>query len=192
MRCRSERPAPLEALRVIVEQSGTPIRSGAGRVLRNPSYLFPIQFSSPKKRASICAKDSAPAALNPNTYKGTGGVWWWEGLFTTLIGRTACCWLAINAGKARVSSQMALSFCRISNSLPEKQAVTSGNGSIEKFAMCASRRCTIRPREAPPTNNDSPRSSDNCPFPYRTARHGFAGERLSRIKAEKASNLKSR
>jgi hypothetical protein len=70
MRCRSERPAPLEALRVIVEQSGTPIRSGAGRVLRNPSYLFPIQFSSPKKRASICAKDSAPSALNPNTYKG--------------------------------------------------------------------------------------------------------------------------
>ena len=73
MRCRSERPAPLEALRVIVEQSGTPIRSGAGRVLRNSSYLFPIQFSSPKKRASICAKDSAPAALNPNTYKGTSG-----------------------------------------------------------------------------------------------------------------------
>src|ERR1035437_9234596 len=70
MRCRSERPAPLEALRVIVEQSGTPIRSGAGRVLRHPSYLFPTKFSSPKKRASICAKDSAPTALNPNTYKG--------------------------------------------------------------------------------------------------------------------------
>src|ERR1035437_3938154 len=70
MRCRSERPAPLEALRVIVEQSGTQIRSGAGRVLRHPSYLFPTKFSSPKKRASICAKDSAPTALNPNTLEG--------------------------------------------------------------------------------------------------------------------------
>ena len=125
-------------------------------------------------------------------YRGSLQDCWWEGLFTTIIGRTACCWLAINAGKAWVSSQMALSLCRISNSLPEKQAVTAGDASIEKFAMCASRRCTIRPREAPPTNNDSPRSSDNCPFPYRTARHGFAEERLSRIKAENASNLKSR
>ena len=49
MRCRSERPAPLEALRAIVEQSGRPIRSGAGRVLRHPSYLFPARFSSTKK-----------------------------------------------------------------------------------------------------------------------------------------------
>ena len=73
MRCRSERPAPLEALRVIVEQSGRPIRSGAGRVLRHPSYLFPARFSSTTKQVSICAKGPAPAALNPNTYKGTSG-----------------------------------------------------------------------------------------------------------------------
>src|ERR1017187_10080598 len=70
MRCRSERPAPLEALRVIVEQLGCPIRSGAGRVLHHPSYLFWARFSSATKRNSICAEGPAPAALNPNTYKG--------------------------------------------------------------------------------------------------------------------------
>jgi hypothetical protein len=73
MRCRSERPAPLEALRAIVEQLGTPIRSGAGRVLRHPSSLFPARFSSMTKQVSICAKGPAPAALNPFTYKGTSG-----------------------------------------------------------------------------------------------------------------------
>jgi hypothetical protein len=34
-----------------------------------------------------------------------------------------------------------------------------------------------RSRKASPTNND-PRTSDNCAFPNRTARHGFAGKDL--------------
>jgi len=70
MRCRSERPAPLEALQVIVEQSGSTIGSGAGRVLRHSSYAFPVKLSRPQKRASICAKDSAPAALNLPAIRG--------------------------------------------------------------------------------------------------------------------------
>jgi hypothetical protein len=49
MRCRSERPAPLEALRAIVEQSGPTIRSGEGSVFRYPSYLFRPVFPAPRK-----------------------------------------------------------------------------------------------------------------------------------------------
>ena len=56
----------------------------------------------------------------------------------------------------------------------KRNAVTAGEASIEKFAVYTSRRCTICMREAPPTNKDSPRTSDNCAFPNRTARHGFA------------------
>ncbi len=56
MRCRSERPAPLEALRAIVEQSGPTIRSGEGSVFRHPSYLFPARFSSATKRNSVALR----------------------------------------------------------------------------------------------------------------------------------------
>ena len=41
-----------------------------------------------------------------------------------------------------------LCSCSIPMSLPEKQAVTAGDASIEKFARYASRRCTICARGA--------------------------------------------
>ena len=92
----------------------------------------------------------------------------------------------------RIKGQLseALRSCSISMSLPEKQAVTAGDASIEKFARYASRRCIICPREAPFTNADSQRTSDNSALSNRTARHGFAGNDLleSRLRRPLVSN----
>jgi hypothetical protein len=132
----------VKRLKVFLPQPYVHDMTGGCRLTRASARHF-------RGKAVLRPSGEAHRSRLPRTpYRGSLQDCWWEGLFTIVIGRPACCWLAINAGKARVSSQMALWFCRISNSLPEKQAVTANDASIEKFAICASRRCTIRPREA--------------------------------------------